>query len=236
MAVAEAQYLHQDPELCCQYCGRREKLPNDAAERHRYLRLRLLQVSQSREAAEAPLRAFKAMNDAWVPSLFLVGALGIYQSWSFLQNWQVLIKLAPEQALFGGVPVAAMFGMFTGWLGMRRAYSKQLRPLLRARPPQAPGLAARCRNCGGGLPGVRAPQVVCQHCNASNLLDDTLTVNAAALLQQEMQAYQQHLRPWARDANVYQAPLRAFYLFGALGAAAALVAVGIALLLLVQSQ
>ena len=32
MAVAEAQYLHQDPELCCQYCGRREKLPNDAAE------------------------------------------------------------------------------------------------------------------------------------------------------------------------------------------------------------
>jgi hypothetical protein len=236
MAVAEAQYLHQDPELCCQYCGRREKLPGDAAERHRYLRLRLLQVSQAREATEAPLRAFKAMNDAWVPALFLVGAMGIYQSWSFLQNWEVLIKLAPEQALFGGVPLAVMFGMLCGWLGMRRAYAKKLRPLLRARPPQAPGLAARCRNCGGALPGVRAPQVICQHCNASNLLDDALTVNAAALLQQEAQAYQQQLLPWTRDADVYQAPLRAFYLFGALGAVAALFAVAGLLLLLVRAS
>ncbi|MEO6599620.1 MAG: hypothetical protein ABIQ16_07085 [Polyangiaceae bacterium] len=236
MAVGEAQYLHQDPELCCQYCGRREKLPIDAAARHRYLRLRLLQVSHAREAAEAPLHAFKAMKDAWVPSLFLVGAIGIYQSWSFLQNWRVLIRLAPEQALFGGLPLAAMFGMLSGWLGMRHAYTKQLRPLLRARPPQAPGLAARCRNCGGVLPVVRAPQVICAHCNASNLLDDTLTVNAAALLEQEARAYRERLLPWARDANVYQAPLRAFYLFAAIGAGAALLAVAGLLLVLARSS
>lgn len=236
MAVADAQYLHQNPELCCQYCGRRETLPLDAAERHRYLRLRLLQVSQAREASEAPLRTLKAMNDAWVPSLFLVGAMGLYQSWSFLQNWKVLIKLAPEQALFGAVPLAAMFGMLSGWLGMRHAYTQRLRPLLRARPPQAPGLAARCRNCGGGLPEVRAPQVICQHCNATNLLDDSLTADAAALLEREAVAYAQHVRPWTRDANVYQAPLRAFYLFGAVGAAITLLVMAGLLLLLVQSS
>jgi len=236
MAVAAPQFLHQDPELCCPYCGRRETLPKDAAERHRHLRLRLLQVSQAREASEAPLRSLKQMNDAWVPSLLLMGAIGLYQSWSFLGNWQVLIKLAPQQAFFGGVPLAAAFGMLTGWLGMRRVYSQQLKPLLRARPPQAPGLGVRCRNCGGELPPVRAPQVMCQHCNATNLLDSTLTANAAALLQQEAQAYQQHLKPWARDSNVYQAPLRAFYIFGAIGAVTALLAFGGVMLLLAQAS
>lgn len=232
MLITAPQFLHQDPELSCQYCGRREVLPKDAAERHRHLRLRLLQVSSAREATEAPLQAFKRMNDAWVPSLFLMGGIGLYQTYAFFSNWQLLIKLAPQQAFFGGVPLAAAFGMLTGWLGMRHVYGKKLEPLLRARPPQAPGLALRCRNCGGDLPPVRAPQVICQHCRASNLLDDSLTANAAALLEREAQAYQQRLAPWARDANVYQAPLRAFYLFGAIGAAAALLCVaGVVLLL-----
>lgn len=235
MLITAPQFLHQDPGLCCQYCGRREVLPKDAAERHRHLRLRLLQVARAREAAEAPLQSFKMMNDAWVPSLLLMGGMGLYQSYSFFSNWETLVKLAPQQGLFGAIPLAAAFGMFTGWLGMRRVYGLRLKPLLRARPPQAPGLALRCRNCGGELPPVRAPQVICLHCSASNLLDDSLTANAAALLEQEAQAYQQRLVPWARDANVYRAPLRAFYLFGAVGAATVLLAVGAILLLLVQA-
>lgn len=236
MTVAAPQFLHQDPELSCQYCGRRETLPKDAAERHRHLRLRLLQVSRARESSEAPLQTLKQMTDAWVPSLLFMGAIGIYQSYGFLSNWQSLIKVAPQQAFFGGVPLAAAFGMLTGWLGMRRAYKQRLIPLLRARPPQAPGLAVRCRNCGGDLPPVRAPQVMCQHCNATNLLDASVTANAAALLQQEAQAYQQHLKPWARGETVYQAPLRAFYLFGAIGAVIALLAFGGVMLLLAQAS
>jgi hypothetical protein len=236
MIISAPQFLHQDPELCCQYCGRREVLPKDAAERHRQLRLRLLQVSRAREAGEAPLQTFKMMNDAWVPSLFLMGGIGLFQSYSFFSNWETLIELAPQQAFFGGIPLAMAFGMLTGWLGMRHVYAQRLKPLLLARPPQAPGLAVRCRNCGGDLPPVRAPQVTCQHCSASNLLDDSLTANAAALLQREAQAYHQRLAPWARDANVCRAPLRAFYLFGGIGAATALLVVGGILLLLVQAS
>ncbi|HVY25987.1 MAG TPA: hypothetical protein VHB79_05520 [Polyangiaceae bacterium] len=236
MSVAEPHFLHQDPELCCQYCGRRETLPKDAAERHRHLRLRLLQVSRARESSEAPLQTLQQMTNAWVPSLLLMGAIGIYQSWNFISNWQSLIKIAPEQAFFGGVPLAAACGMLSGWLGMRRVYTRRLIPLLRARPPQAPGLAVRCRNCGGDLPPVRAPQVTCQHCSATNLLDAGVTANAAALLQQEALAYQQQIKPWARDANVYQAPLRAFYLFGAIGAVIALLAFGGCMLLLAQAS
>jgi hypothetical protein len=236
MIISAPQFLHQDPQLCCQYCGRREVLPNDAAERHRHLRLRLLQVSRAREAAEAPLQTFKMMNDAWVPSIVMMGGMGLYQSYGFLSNWRTLIALAPQQAFFGGIPLAVAFGMLTGFLGMRHVYSQRLKPLLRARPAQAPGLALRCRNCGGDLPPVRAPQVVCQHCSASNLLDDSLTANAAALLEQEARAHHQRLAPWTRDANVYRAPLRAFYLFGGIGAATALFVVGGILLLLARAS
>jgi hypothetical protein len=83
---------------------------------------------------------------------------------------------------------------------------------------------------------VQAPQVTCQHCSATNLLDAALTANAAALLQQEALAYQQQIKPWARDGNVFQAPLRAFYLFGAIGAVMALLAFGGFMLLLAQAS
>jgi DNA-directed RNA polymerase subunit RPC12/RpoP len=234
MIITPPQFLHQDPELGCQYCGHREVLPKDAAERHRHLRLRLLQVSRAREAGEAPLQTFKMMNDAWAPSLFMMGALGLYQSYGFLSNWETSIKPAPQQALFGGVPLAIAFGMVTGFLGMRHVYRRRLEPLLLARPAQAPGLAVRCRNCGGDLPPVRAPQITCPHCSASNLLDHSLTANAGRLLEQEALAYQQRLAPWTRDANVYRAPLRAFYLFGGIGAATALLVIGGTLLLLAR--
>jgi uncharacterized protein involved in response to NO len=39
------------------------------------------------------------------------------------------------------------------------------------------------------------------------------------------------LKPWARDPAVYQAPLRAFYLYGAVGAVVGLLLSGLALVL-----
>ena len=231
MVATEPQFLHQDPELACRYCGRREPLPRDAAALHRHLRLRLLQVAQAREAAEAPLRTFKVMNESWPPAIALVTVMSAYQAWSLSNNWRHLGKLDPSQAVFGLVPLAVSLGMVSGWLGMRRVFSRQLLPILRARPPHAPGLAARCRNCGGNLPAVRAPQVMCSYCSASNLLDATLTANASALLQQEAQEYQNRLQPWARNPALYQAPVRAFYLYGAVGALSGLLLSGLGLLL-----
>jgi hypothetical protein len=174
------------------------------------------------------------MNDSWPTAIGFVALMSGYQVWNLCNNWRALGKLEPSQALSGLVPLAVSIGMVSGWLGMRRVFSLQVRPILRARPPQAPGLAARCRNCGGHLPPVRAPQVLCSYCGASNLLDATLTANAAALLQQEAQAYRGQLKPWARDAAVFHAPARAFYLYGAVGAFIGLLALGLALFLLAR--
>jgi len=234
MVTTEPQYLHQNPELTCRYCGRREPLPKDAAQLHRHLRLRLLQLSHAREASEAPLRTFRVMNESWPPAIALLAVMFLYQAWNLHNHWRLMGQLEASQAMFALVPLAASVGMVSGWLGMRHVFSRQLRPLLRARPPHAPGLAARCRNCGGGLPPVRAPQLVCGYCGASNLLDATLTANAAALLQREEQEYQQRSKPWTRDSTLFQAPVRAFYLYGAVGAAIALLVSGFGLFLFVR--
>lgn len=232
MQVTQPPSLHQNPELWCNHCGHREGLPADAAERHRHLRLRLLQLSRAREGAEAPLKTLQLINQSWPMAIAFSGFIGLYQSWNALNSWHRLGKIELVQALAGAAPLAVAFGMLSGWLGMRHVFARELKPLLRARPPQQSGLAARCRNCGGDLPPVRTPEVICGYCGAPNLLDASLTTNAAALLAQEAQAYEKRLRPWAQDPNVYLAPSRAFYRFGVLGAAIALVALAAVLFLL----
>lgn len=106
MAVTQPAALHQNPELWCHHCGHREGLPSDAAERHRHLRLRLMQLSRAREASEAPLQTFKAMNGVWPMAIAFSGLMGVYQSYNFLNSWQVLAKVDPSQAVFGAVPLA----------------------------------------------------------------------------------------------------------------------------------
>jgi hypothetical protein len=58
-------------------------------------------VSRAREAGEAPLQTFKMLNDAWVPSLLMMGGMGVYQSYGFFSNWQTSIALAPNKRLSG---------------------------------------------------------------------------------------------------------------------------------------
>ncbi len=228
MSFTEATSLHHTPELSCRYCGHREALPADAAERHRHLRLRLAQLGRLREASEAPLQTFKMMNQQWPLAIVISLAMGVYQTQSFVGTWRLLGHANPMQAAFGAIPLAVSVGMLVGWLGMRSTFARLLKPLLRARPPQHPGLPARCRNCGGDLPPVRAPEVTCGFCSASNLLDDSLTRDASALLAAEAAEYERRMRPWARDANVFLAPSRAFYRYFIVGGVAALLVVGLA--------
>jgi len=229
MALTAAAALHQNPELFCRHCGQREALPADAAELHRHLRLRLMQLTRARETAEAPLRTYKTLNEYWLPSLGIGVVMGVVQTSNFVGAWRAYGQLEPVQLLFGALPLAVACGLVTGYLGMRRVFSQQMRPLLRARPPLSAGLAARCRNCGGDLPNVRAAEVVCNYCGASNLLDATLTANAAALLAAEAEAFAQHARPWARDPAVYMGPARAFYRYAAIGAGVGLALVSLGL-------
>ena len=222
MKLAPVQALHHTAERSCQSCGRREALPREAAELQRHLRLRLMQLTRAREATEAPLRTFKSMNETWPFAIAVMSLMGIFQSWRFLDGWRAAGAFNYGKAMFGVVPLAGAIAVLAGWLGMRRTFARILRPLLRARPPQAPGLAARCRNCGGDLPSVRTHEVTCQYCSASNFLDAELTEHASALLAAEASAFQQRALPWARDPQVYLAPARAFYGYAAVGGALAL--------------
>lgn len=232
MALTEASSLHSNPELTCRYCGHRESLPADAAERHRHLRLRLLQLTRAREAGEAPLRSFRAMNESWPIAIAFTSAMGLWQAWGSIRIWRANGITSVPQAVFSALPLAVALGMLSGWLGMRHVFAKHLRPLMRARSPQHPGLSARCRHCGGELPALRAPEVTCGFCGAVNLLDAALTTQAAALLSKEVQEYHQRMRPWARDPATYLAPSRAFYRYGAAGVALALLIATATLLLL----
>ena len=233
MLLRQVESLHENPELLCQYCGRREPLPLDAAERHRHLRLRLMQLKRAREASEGPLQTFRTMNETWPPAIAIAAGMGAWQSYGWLSTLSSRTSALGMQAVYALLPISIAVGMLTGWLGMRRVFARQLRPLLRARPPHQPGLAARCRNCGGDLPAVRAPEVTCNFCGASNFLDSALTDQAGELLAKEAEHYQRRVLPWASDPAVYLAPSRAFYRYAALGAGLSLlVALGIVTLLL----
>jgi len=193
-----------------------------------------MQLARAREASDAPLRSLKAMAEVWPIAIAVSAGMGLIQSWNFVHSWQALGQVELTQAMLGALPLAVAFGMLCGWLGMRRVFSRQLRPLLRARPAQQIGLAIRCRNCGGNLPALRAAELTCTYCGASNLLDAALTANAAELLAAERRQYEQRMLPWARDPSVYLAPSRAFYRYGAIGGGVALALIGCALFVILR--
>ena len=67
---------------------------------------------------------------------------------------------------------------------------------------------------------MRAPSVACEYCGANNFLDDKIARDAAALLADERAEHERRARGGAAvDAAVYLAPARAFYRWGAAGAA-----------------
>jgi hypothetical protein len=133
--------------------------------------------------------------------------------------------------LVGVWPVGVCFGLVAGWLGMSRAFQKHLQPLLRARPARAQGLFARCRCCGADLPPVRAPQVACRFCAATNFLDEALVTRTSDLLQAEAAEHHQRVSGWSRDPSVYNAPSRAFYWYGGVVALLTTVVVALAVVL-----
>lgn len=237
MQLVYGQAGYGSVALFCGYCRGNEALPPDAAARVRYLQHRLALLKQVRENDEAPLRSVAMLKRAWVPVLVffaLMIAYNLYQNLSLINSLQ---KTAPEA--IGGLvaPLAIQMGMFGGYLfgyvGMSVAYRSAVRPLLRAKPPVAAGVALRCRSCGADLPSVRAPHVVCSYCSAHNLLDAQVTRRASDLLHEEIAAYQ------ARANNVYstdafRAPSKAFYRWGVVGGLAVTLLVGFALQLILS--
>ncbi|HEY6728964.1 MAG TPA: hypothetical protein VI197_33370 [Polyangiaceae bacterium] len=221
MQVVADQRAQGVAALFCGYCHQSEALPPDAAERVRYLQQRLALLKQARESDEAPLRAVASMRRAWIPVLLLFAALVAYQLYQHVSQIRLLQKTAPEAVGHMVAPItfqlALIGGYALGYLGMSLAYGRAVKPLLRAKPPVAAGVALRCRSCGGDLPVVRASHVICGYCSAHNLLDSQVTQRAAQLLQQEIAAYQARAHG-VYSADAFRAPTKAFYRWAIPGA------------------
>jgi hypothetical protein len=225
MAVTADAQLHADATLTCGFCGRSETMPAQAAAQDRYLRLRLMQVRRAREGMEAPLKTYEMMRASGVFALIVFGAQG---GWML---WGAFTTADKGSAVFGMLGAAGMMGVILANFGMMRAFRKLIKPLQQARPPAAPGLAARCRSCGGDLPPVRSTHATCAFCGANNFLDNAAAHDVNALLTAEQQDYKVRAsggKPG--DNTIYQRPAHAFYVWGAAGAAVTFV-VGVVLVL-----
>jgi hypothetical protein len=221
MAAAADAGLHADATLTCRFCGRSETMPADAAAQDRYLRLRLMQVRRTREGMEAPLKAYDMMRQSWAFALVIFGVQGGWQLWN---AFSTVGKVPIDSTVYGMLGAAGVVGAIVGNFGMMRAFRKLIRPLQQARPPATPGLAARCRSCGGDLPAVRSTHAICGFCGANNFLDNAMARDVNALLTAEQEEYK--LRATGgkpADNTLYQRPARAFYVWGATGAAAVFV-------------
>lgn len=226
MVAPEPGRLHTDAVLRCGYCGASESLPVDVAAQDRFLRLRLLQVRRAREGLEAPLRTFEMVRQSWAMGLFVFAIIGGWQLW---QAFSTAGKAPLQSTLFGVLGGSGVVGVIIGYFGMIRAFRVLVRPLLQARAPLQPGLAARCRSCGGELPTVRAAQALCGFCGANNFLDAAMAHDVSSLLTAEQSEYQRQAtggRP--SNSAAYEQPAKAFYRWAAVGAAVTFV-VGAAL-------
>ena len=227
VAVETSAGLHGDPTLTCRFCGNTETMPSEAAAQERFLRLRLMQVRRSREALEAPLKSFEMVRQSWAMALVFFVVMGGWQLWKTLS----VAGSAPiGSTLLGLLGASGVVGVVFGYFGMSRAFRVLVRPMLRGRPPAEPGLAARCRSCGGDLPHVRATQVQCGFCGANNFLDAALAHDVSHLLSSEQAEYQRRAHGGhPPDGSAYQQPAKSFYRWMAAGAAAAFV-IGVVLL------
>lgn len=221
MQVVADVGAHGAVALFCGYCHQREALPPDAAERVRYLQHRLALLKQARESDEAPLRAVAMLRRAWLPALVLFAGMTGHQLYQNVTLARSLQKTAPEAVEYMVAPLTfqlAIFGGYVcGYLGMSLAYRRAVRPLLLAKPPVAAGVALRCRSCGGDLPDVNAPHVICGYCAAHNLLDRQVTERASQLLQEEIAAYQARAHG-VYSTDAFRAPTKAFYRWAIPGA------------------
>jgi len=238
MQLVYGQAGYGSVALFCGYCHRNEALPPDATERVRYLQHRLGLLKQVRESDEAPLKSIATFRRGWIPALVFLGLITAHSVHQYVTLMGSLQTTAPEAVGQLVTPLAFQMGILGGYLfgylGMSVAYRRAVRPLLRAKPPAAAGVALRCRSCGGDLPSVRAPHVVCGYCYAHNLLDAQVTQRASQLLHDEIAAYQARAHD-VYSTDAFRAPTKAFYRWGVVGglAVALLVAVAVRLILAV---
>jgi DNA-directed RNA polymerase subunit RPC12/RpoP len=195
-----AMRLVDDTRVRCDFCGHREALPADAADRVAVLRRRLASVRAAHQDLAAGDRRIIAMIEGGWLSGTLKAATGPLTIILLLVVLPALAVdphadpaarvIAVGHALALLVRLLAVVGaMVTAWLLVARRYRRVVRPRLLARVPAAPGSPARCRACGGPLTVDREAFVACPYCGATNLLTAELTRERDRLLAAEQDEY-----------------------------------------------
>ena len=234
MAEDATGYLHGAVIARCGFCGNAETLPPDLAERIRFLRLRLLQLRNAADLAEAPARTVEQIRKTggvYVPCVLLFGLVPLLSS-STVRGAELAFDTAAKNPTLGAlltmvgdltpllIAPSILTGVAIGYVMMVRNFNRAVRPLLTARPPRSPNGRARCRTCGGELAVTPAPSVRCSYCQATNLLGRELTTQRAELLDREAKAYRERAQAFGRAVSEpFKGPAHSFYASAAIVAA-----------------
>jgi len=179
--------------LSCDYCGARDSLPADAAQRVWAVRQRIDALWWSKEV----VRGQDAMICQRVEGTWLSGtakaALGPITLILVLVMGPALYLGRASIALIGvGLLLqlsSVIAGMVGGFMIARARYRSEVRPHILARAPSVVGRPARCHCCGAELPYAPTAFSTCNHCHSSNVVSDAMAHDRAALLDVEAAAY-----------------------------------------------
>lgn len=203
MREAQSQGVLATAAVVCSFCGAREELPADGAERVRVLRARLAQIRWAAQGEEAPALAISRLLDTWrrnvLPIVVLMG-LGI----TAMSTFSAFVSAGAEGSFSlsrfaSALPMplgtlGAITGLCVGFLYSMHRYAIEVRPSLEADPPLVEGAPIRCRACGGALSSQGgAAFVVCGFCAAHNLVSQDIAVHRRERLDAELSRRQARL-------------------------------------------
>lgn len=190
----------------CDYCGSREELPADAAQRVALLRTRLSEIRWAQQSLEAPALAIAQLAETYpkliapgVIFMVVVACLGSAQMLAHAFEVPAAGALRANlllSALTGPLQIGFVLASVVGGaiFGLRR-YATELRPLLEARPPRQ-GDAYRCRCCGGPIHASshHGAFLTCSYCSTQNLLGPSTAAHRAEQLERELEDYRARAR------------------------------------------
>ena len=169
--------LASPDELVCASCGYDGPPSPDAAPTLHAAREFLLgRDVRKRQLDETRARALAQNAPLLFAILFVLASIPC--TYEFASTWHTLRDWSGRSQTYGGAAAATVmliavwiFGIY-GFLRVKRAQD-QLRAACAALPPERKGDPARCRVCGGPLPGGDAV-VRCRFCEADNFADPKL--------------------------------------------------------------
>lgn len=194
-----------DSGVRCPFCGAVDRLPPDELGRALELKARLARAAANVVQLEGTGRAlahifedrgafFRATSSFLAVTAFALVYSVLSAAPRMVDDPRAIVlvllyNVLPILTFVGGFTLAIVLSLALG----RRRYRREVRPLLLALPPRAPGAPMRCRGCGADLPGLgpnaTAGLLACPYCGTQSLLTADLHRESARLLAEEDARY-----------------------------------------------